>query len=187
MRNGLLLIPYWNIFHVSDFFLINKTFTFKLFLFSHKFGFVDNIWACLSAKMTTGIINESQKFWLPDLMEFVHFSFRTQIFITILASYFCRCCIRQASFMISWFNQFIFSEKFCMQVSFFAHRSHFASVKSMWFNFFMSESIVQFKRPDNQRRNLNWKIRSVREQKCTGNINSPSGYQYRIFTRILQK
>jgi len=27
----------------------------------------------------------------------------------------------------------------------------------------MSESIVCFKRPDNQRRNLNWKIRSVRE------------------------
>jgi hypothetical protein len=36
---------------------------------------------------------------------------------------------------------------------------------------------VPFKIPDNQCRNLNWKIRSVRERKCSGNINSPSGYQ----------
>jgi len=174
-------------FFMFHFYLINKTFTFKLFLFGNKFGFVGNIWDCLSVKMTIGIINESQKLRLPDIMEFTHFSFRTRIFITILASYFCRCCIRQASFMISWFNQFIFSEKLCMKVSCFAHRGHFASVKSTWFKFFMSGSIVRFKRPDNQRRNLNWKILSERERKCSGNINSPSGYQYRIFTRILQK
>jgi hypothetical protein len=36
-------------------------------------------------------------------------------------------------------------------------------------------------------RNLNWKIWSEREQKFSGYINSPSGYQYRIFTCILQK
>jgi len=51
----------------------------------------------------------------------------------------------------------------------------------------MSESIVQFKRTDNQSQNLNWKIRSVRERKFSGYINAPSGYQYRIFTCILQK
>jgi hypothetical protein len=63
-------IAYWNIFHVSDFYLINKTFTFKLFLFGNKFGFAGNIWTCLSANITihnvvTGIINEPQKLWLP--------------------------------------------------------------------------------------------------------------------------
>jgi hypothetical protein len=36
-----------------------------------------------------------------------------------------------------------------------------ASVKSVWFKTFMSESIVQFKRPDNQSQNLNWKIRPL--------------------------
>jgi len=51
----------------------------------------------------------------------------------------------------------------------------------------MSESIARFKRSDNQSRNLNWKIISVKEWKCSGNINSLAGYQYGIFTRILQK
>ena len=37
--------------------------------------------------------------------------------------------------------------------------------------------------PENQSRNLNWKKISVREWKCSGNINSTSGYQYGIFTR----
>jgi hypothetical protein len=57
----------------------------------------------------------------------------------------------------------------------------------MWFKTFMSESIVWFKRPENQSRILKWKIRSVMEWKCFKNINSPSGDQYRTFTRILQK
>jgi hypothetical protein len=110
----------WNIFHLSDFYLINKTFTFKLFLSGDKFGFAGNILAWLSANITihnvvTGIINEPQKLWLSKIVEFTHFSFRTRTFITILASYFHRCCIRQASFMIGWFNQFIFSEKLCMK------------------------------------------------------------------------
>jgi hypothetical protein len=114
-----LLVPYWNIFHVSDFYLINKTFTFKFCLSDNKFGFAGNIWTCLSANITinnvvTGIINEPQKLGLLDIVEFMHFSFRTRTFITILASYFRWCCIRHASFVISWFNQFIFSEKFCM-------------------------------------------------------------------------
>jgi len=51
----------------------------------------------------------------------------------------------------------------------------------------MSDSIVRFKRPDNQSRNLNWKILSVRERKWSRNFNSPLGDRYRIFTRILQK
>jgi hypothetical protein len=56
----------------------------------------------------------------------------------------------------------------------------------MWFKTFVCESIVRFKKLDNQSRNLNWKIWSVTEWKISGNINSPSGYQYRICTRILQ-
>jgi hypothetical protein len=48
-------------------------------------------------------------------VEFTHFSFRTRTSITILTSYFRRCCIKQASFMIGWFNQFILSEKLCMK------------------------------------------------------------------------
>jgi hypothetical protein len=117
---------------------------------------------------------------LPDIVEFTHFSFRTQTFITILTLYFHRCCIRQASFMISWFNQFIFIEILCMNVLF-----SLARIKSTWFKTFMSESIVHFKIPDNQCQNLNGKTRLVRERKCSGNINSLSGYQYRICTGIL--
>ena len=127
-------IAYWNIFHVSDFYLINKTFTFKLFLSDNKFGFAGNIWTCLSANITiynvvTGMINEPQKLWLPDIMEFTHCSFisETRTIITILASYFRRCCISYASFKISWFNHFIFSEKLCIKVLFFAHRGHLKS------------------------------------------------------------
>jgi hypothetical protein len=104
-----------------------------------------------------------------------------------LASYFHQCCLRQASSIISWINQFIFSEQFCMKVLFFCSSWSLASVKSKWFKTFMSESIVWFKRPENQRWNITWKTQSVRERKRSGNINSPSGYQYRIFTRILQK
>ena len=37
------------------------------------------------------------------------------------------------------------------------------------FKTFMSESIARFKRSDNQSRNLNWKIISVKEWKCSGN------------------
>ena len=77
-------------------------------------------------------------------------------------------------------TNFVLGFVFCLSWS-------LASAKSTWFKTFMSESSVWFKRPDNQRRNLTWKIRSVREQKCSGNINSPSGYQYIIFTCILQK
>ena len=136
-----MLTHNWNFFHFSNFYLINKTFTFKLFLSGNKFGLAGNILACvqLSANITihnmvTGIINESQKLWLPDIVEFMHFNFRTQTFITISASYFCRCCIRQASFTISWFNQSIFSEKLCMKVVFFTWASwSLASIKSMWF------------------------------------------------------
>jgi hypothetical protein len=125
--------------------------------------------------------------WLPDIMEFTHFSFRTQTFITILASYFCQCCIRQAILMISWFNQFIFLQKIVCEGFVFCSLWSLKSIKSMRFKTCISESTVQFKRPDNQCRNLNWKIWLVKERKCSGNINSPSGYQYRIFNRILQK
>ena len=119
-----------------------------------------------------------------DFVEFMHFSCRTRTFITILASYFCRCCIRQASLiMISWFNQFIlfFLQKIVCESFVFCSSWSLKSVKSTWFKICISESNVRFKKTDNQCRNLNWKIRSVRERKCSGNINSLSGYQYRIF------
>jgi hypothetical protein len=155
-----LLIQYWNIFHFSDFYLINKTFTFKLFLSGNKFGFAGYIWACLSANITmqnvvTGIINVPQKLWLPDIVEFMHFSFRTRTVITILASYFCRCCIRQASFMISWFNEFIVSEKFCMKVLFFAHRGHLQVFKVRDLKLLCLSELCILKIPENQCQNLN--------------------------------
>ena len=133
--------------------------TFELFLSRNKFGFAGNIWACLSANITihsvvTGIINEPQKLWLPDV-EFTYFSFRTQTFITILASYFCRCCIRQASFMISWFNQVIFSKKLCMKVLFFAHRGHLQAFKVRELKLLCLRELCALKIPDNQCRNLN--------------------------------
>jgi len=158
-----LLIHNWNFFHFSDFYLINKTFTFKLFLSGNKFGLAGNILACLKLSanitihnMVTEIINESQKLKFPYIVEFTHFNFRTRTFITISASYFRQCCIRQASLMISWFNKFIFSKKTCMKVLFFTWASwSLASVKSTWVKTFMTESIVCFKIPDNQCRNLN--------------------------------
>ena len=70
--------------------MINNNFTFKLFS-SDKFGFVSNIWACLSANITIhichnvviGIVNEPRKLRHPDILEFTLFSFRTQTFISI--------------------------------------------------------------------------------------------------------
>jgi hypothetical protein len=56
-----------------------------------------------------------------------------------------------------------------------------ASVDNMWFWMLMSESTVQFKRPDNQCRNLDWKIRSKKERKFFGNNNSPFGYQFYVY------
>ena len=75
-------------------------------------------------------------------------------------SYFRQCYIRQASFVISWFNRFIFSEKFCEKVLSFANQGHLQALKV---RDLMSESIVWFKRPENQSWNLNWKKISVRE------------------------
>ena len=110
-------------YHIETFFMfltfimINKTFTPKLFLSSNKFGIASNIWSCLYANITihnvvTVIVNnEPQKLWLSDILEFTLFSFRTRTFISILAWYFRRCCIRQASFTISWFNWVILSER----------------------------------------------------------------------------
>ena len=78
---------------------------------------------------TNGRMDGRRDKWHPDIMEFGHFSLRTRTFITILASYFRWCCIRKASFMISWFNQFIFSEKLCMKVLYFAHHGHLHALK----------------------------------------------------------
>ena len=69
----------------------------------------------------------------------------------------------------------------------FAYRGHLQALKLRDLKTFMSESIVWFKRLENPSRILKWKIRSVMEWKCSKNINSLSGDQYRIFTRILQK
>jgi hypothetical protein len=90
LRNGHLLMPYLNICMLKTFIMINKTFTFILFLSGSKFGFASNIWACLSANITIhnvviGIISEPQKLQLPDIVEFTFYSFRTRTFITILA------------------------------------------------------------------------------------------------------
>jgi hypothetical protein len=81
----------------------------------------------------------------------------------------------------------LFLAKNCVWRVCFCSSWSLTSVKSMWFKTFIGESIVRFKILDNQCWNLNWKIRSVRDWKCSGNIYSPSGYQYRICTRIFTK
>jgi hypothetical protein len=130
-----------------------------------------NIRACLSAKITMHNIGNwnhtrATKTSTSRHLGIYAFSFRT--FISFFDWYFPRYCIRQASFMNSWFNRFIFSEEFCKKVLFFCSSWSLASVKGMWFKTFMSESIVRFKRPDNQIRKLNWKIWSVRKWKFSG-------------------
>jgi hypothetical protein len=66
-------------------------------------------------------------------------------------------------------NWLILSEKFCMKVFDFCLSWTLASVKSTWFKTFMSESIVRFKRPENQSWILKWKIGSVIKWKCSEN------------------
>jgi hypothetical protein len=134
--------------------------------------------------VVTGIINESHWLRLLDIVEFTLSTFRTQNFITFWID---TTLILHQQAKISSFNRFIFSEIFCMQVFDFCLPWSFASVKCTWFKTFMFESIVQFKRPENESRILKWKLRSVIEWKCSENINLPSGDQYRIFTRTLQK
>ena len=131
------------------------------------------------------IIAANQK-WLPNILEFALSTFRTRNFITFWLNT-TLLLHQQASFMISSFNRFIFSEISCMQVSDFCLSWSFASVKCTWFKTFMFESIVRLNRPENENRILKWKLQSVIEWKCSKNINLPSGDQYRIFTCILQK
>ena len=138
-------------YHIETFFMfltfimINKTFTFKLFLSSNKFGFASNIWSCLSANITRHNVasvivnNEPQKLRLPDILESTLLSFRSRTFISIVAWYFHQCCIREAIFTICWFNWFILSEKKMEECFVFTHRS----VKSTWFKTFVCESIVR--------------------------------------------
>ena len=57
------------------------------------------------------------------------FSFRTRTFINILVWYFHRCCIRQGSFTISWFNRFILGEKKMEECFVFTHRGNFQALK----------------------------------------------------------
>jgi hypothetical protein len=66
--------------------------------------------------VVTGIINESHWLRLLDIVEFALSTFRTWNFITFLLDT-TLILHQQASFMISSFNRFIFSEIFCMQVS----------------------------------------------------------------------
>ena len=181
-----MLKPYWNIFHVSDFFIKkNKTFTFKLFFTLtnsvlpaiSELSFPRTLTSHYIINVVTGIINESH--WrLLDIVEFALSTFRTWNFITFWVDT-TLILHQQAGLMISSFSRFIFSEIFCMQVSDFCLPWSFASVKCTWFKTFMSESIVRFKWPENESRILKWK--------CSENINLPSADQYRIFTRILQK
>jgi len=142
------------------FYLINKTFTFKLIISVNKFGFAGNIWVCLSANITihsvvTGIINEPLKLqtsWnlrvsalepKPSSLFWLHTS------VDVASD-------TPASWSVDSTSLFISKNVVCRL--FFCSLWSLASVKSMWFKTFMSESIVRVKRPDNQRRNLNWKI-----------------------------
>ena len=138
-------ICWCHIENVSDFYLINKTFTFKFFPSGNKFGFAGNIWACLSANITmlkvvSGIINEPQKLRLPDIVEFTHFSFRTWTFITILASYFRRCSSDMpASWSVDSTSLFLaknFVWRFCFSL---------ASAKFTWFKFLCLSQLYTLK------------------------------------------
>ena len=126
------------IFQTLSFIMINNNFTFKHFS-SDKFGFASNIWSCLSANITIhichnvviGIIKEP---WI------LH-----QYFVLYLRRY----CIRQANFVISWCNRFIFSEQFCEKVSFFANRGHLQASKVRDFKFYVRVNCTNFNHFDN--------------------------------------
>ena len=62
-----------------------------------------------------------------------------------------------------------------------------ASIKSVWFKTFMSESIVRFKKPKNQSLILKWQIRSVMEWKCSENIWRSIHNFYLHFTKVTRK
>jgi hypothetical protein len=82
-------------FQTFSFIMINKTFTFKLFCFA------SNMW--VSANITIhnvviGIINEPQKLWLRDILEFTLFSLREYDTVGIANWFFHEN---------SWFGQFL--------------------------------------------------------------------------------
>ena len=124
MRNGLL--SFADTFHFSDFYLINKTFTFKLFLSGNKFGFVCNI--CLSANKRC----YWNRKWATKTLDFqTSWNLRISALEPEPSSLFwLHTSVDVASNRpASWFNQFVFSEKFCMKGLFFAHRGHFQALK----------------------------------------------------------
>jgi hypothetical protein len=137
--------------------------------------------------VVTGIINELWKLWLPHTSWNLHFP----PLEPETSSLFWLDTSVDIALTVQLYDKLIKSvfscKKFCLKIFYFCLSWSLASVKSTWFKTFMSESIVRFKRPENQSRILKWKIRSVMEWKCSENINSLSGIQYRIFTRILQK
>ena len=170
MRNGFFLLPHWNIFHVSDFnFYFDKQDFHVQTFFQWQIRFCEQYLGLpFKHNVVIGIINQLQ--WATKTLT----SRRLGIYAFQLQNphrhqYFGLCfgqsCIRQTSFVISWFNRFIFSDKFCEKVLFFCYSRSLASVKSTWFKTFMSESIPQFKRLENQNKNLNWKKYICEEMK----------------------
>jgi hypothetical protein len=78
-------------------------------------------------------------------------------------------------------NIYHFNDTSSLLIMVFCNRQ---TLKSTWFNTFMSGSIARFKRSDNQSRNLNWKIISVREWKCSGNrIPKQKNYEEELVLR----
>ena len=69
---------------------------------------------------------------------------------------------RAGQFHYQLIHRFIFSEEFCKKVLFFDHRG---GLRALIVCDLKLSCLSQFKRPDNQSRNLNWKICSVRETK----------------------
>jgi hypothetical protein len=125
--------------------------------------------------VVTGIIDEPPQFWLPDIVEFALSTFKTWNFITFLAWYFCGYCINNLTI-----------KNFVCRFLIFAYRGHLQALKVRDLKLLCLESIVRFKRLENQSRILKWKIRSVVEWKCSENVNSPFADQYRIFTHIFR-
>ena len=103
----------WN--RIETFFMFqtfikkNKTFIFKLF-----FTVTNSVLPAISGpvflqtshytiNIVTGIINEPQKLWLADIVEFALSTFRTRNFITFLAWYFRGYCINRPA--LSWYTK----------------------------------------------------------------------------------
>jgi hypothetical protein len=79
--------------------------------------------------VVTAIINEPQKRWLPDIVEFALSTYRTQNFITFLAWYFRGYCINKPD--LWWVNStgLFLAKNFVWRFFIFGYRGHLQALK----------------------------------------------------------